>query len=212
MSWLQNAVPMHQPSLKTEYFKYVTTCLTWTITCWVLHDWKSNGTQCFILILQTEIKKWMSLNLLKLNSNKTELMVVAPKVLLRKVGNLVLTADGPFISPYPEVCNNCVLNSTQAHIKSVTKLAFYHLKNFTRLNITPDPMVKIHTFVTSHLYYCNGVLFRVPSKALDRIQHVQNSAARGHPFQAVAAHYPISHPLPLAPSQFLHHPQNPLFK
>lgn len=151
MSCLQHAVPMHQPSLKTDYFKYVTTCLTWTITCWVLHDWKSNGTQCLGLILLIETKNWMSLNLLKLNSYKTELMVVAPKVLLRKIGNLLLTVDDSFISPYPEVCNNCVLDSTQAHIKSVTKSAFYHLKNIARLNITPDPMVEIHTFVTSHL-------------------------------------------------------------
>ena len=36
----------------------------------------------------------------------------------------------------------------------------------------------IHAFIPSSLDDCNGVLSRVPSKALDRFQHVQNWAAR----------------------------------
>ncbi|XP_041669144.1 B2 bradykinin receptor-like [Cheilinus undulatus] len=40
-----------------------------------------------------DIKAWMTSNQLKLNSNKTELMVVAPKALLWKVGDLVLDVD-----------------------------------------------------------------------------------------------------------------------
>ena len=46
-----------------------------------------------------DIKTWMSTNLLKLNKNKTELMVVASKTLLREVGDLLLTVDGCSIQP-----------------------------------------------------------------------------------------------------------------
>ncbi|CAM4333501.1 unnamed protein product [Leuciscus chuanchicus] len=44
----------------------------------------------------------MTTNLLKLNSNKTELMVVAPAPLLRKVGDLALVVDGCSTCSSPE--------------------------------------------------------------------------------------------------------------
>ncbi|XP_041642854.1 uncharacterized protein LOC121509496, partial [Cheilinus undulatus] len=130
-------------------------------------------------------KAWMTSDQLKLNSNKTELMVVAPKALLQKVGDLMLDVDGTSICPSSEVRNlGVILDSTlsfQSHIKSVTKSAFYHLKNISRLRPSlPDSVAEtlIHAFITSRLDYCNGVLSGVPSKTLDRLQYVQNSAAR----------------------------------
>ena len=127
----------------------------------------------------------MSSNLLKLDSNKTELMVVAPKALLQKVGDFLLDVDGSSISPSLEVRNlGVILDSTlsyQSHIKSITNSAFYHLRNISRLRPSLSDSVAetlIHAFVTSRLDYCNGVLFGVPKKYLDRLQYVQNSAAR----------------------------------
>ncbi|XP_074505684.1 uncharacterized protein LOC141775842 [Sebastes fasciatus] len=69
--------------------------------------------------------------------NKTELMVVAPKALLRKVGDLHLDVDGCSFSPSSEVRNlGVILDPTlsfQSHIRSITKSAFFHLKNISRL-------------------------------------------------------------------------------
>nr|XP_010783410.1 PREDICTED: uncharacterized protein LOC104957471 [Notothenia coriiceps] len=83
------------------------------------------------------IKTWMSSNYLKLNSRKTELMVVAPKALLQKVGDFILEVDGCSISPSPEACNlGVILDSTlsfHSHVKSVTKSAFFHPRNIARL-------------------------------------------------------------------------------
>ena len=65
--------------------------------------------------------------------------------------------------------------------KSVTKSAFFHLKNISRLRPSLSNTVAetlIHGFISNRLDYCNGVLFGIPSKTLDRLQHVQNSAAR----------------------------------
>ena len=127
----------------------------------------------------------MSLNLLKINSNKTELIIVAPKAQLQKVGDLLLNIDGCSISPSTEVRNlGVILDSTlsfQAHIKSITKSAFYPLKNIARLSPSLSDSVAetlIHAFISSRLDYCNGVLSGVPSKSLARLQYVQNSAAR----------------------------------
>ena len=84
-----------------------------------------------------EIKNWMTTNLLKLNSKKTELLVVATLALLRKVGDFVLQVDGASISPSTEVRNlGVILDSTlsfQSHIKSISKAAFFHLRNISRL-------------------------------------------------------------------------------
>lgn len=123
-----------------------------------------------------EIKTWMSSNLLCL-------MVVAPRALLRKVGDFLLQVDLCSISPSPEVCNlGIILDPTlsfQSHVKSTTKSAFFHVKNIARLHPSlTDPETLIHVFVTSCLDDCNDVLFGVPSRTLDRLQSVHNPAAR----------------------------------
>ncbi|XP_032387662.1 uncharacterized protein LOC116699262 [Etheostoma spectabile] len=71
--------------------------------------------------------------------------------------------------------------SFQQHIKNTTKTAFYHLQNISRLRQWLSNSVAetlIHSFITSRLDYCNGILFGLPSKSTDRLQYVQNSAAR----------------------------------
>ena len=132
-----------------------------------------------------ELKTWMTSNLLKLNSNKTELMVVAPRSLLRKVGDLLLEVDGCSITPSPVVRNlGVILDPTlsfQSHINNVTRSAFYHLKNIARLRPSLSDSVTqtlIHCFISTCLDYCNAILTGLPSKTLDRLQYVQNSAAR----------------------------------
>ena len=125
---------------------------------------------------QQEIKTWMTSNLLKLNSSKTELMVVAPTPLLKKVGDLALVIDGCFTSPSPEVQNlGVILESNllfQSHIKSITKSAFFHLRNISRPSLS-DSVTEILSFITSHLDNCNRVLSGLTSKAFDRLQYVQ---------------------------------------
>ena len=72
-------------------------------------------------------------------------MVVASKALLPEVGDLLLDVDGCSISPSAEVCNlGVILNSTlsfQPHIKSITKSAFYHLENISRLQHSLSKLV-----------------------------------------------------------------------
>lgn len=57
----------------------------------------------------------------------------------------------------------------------------FHLKIISRLQPPLTDSVAetlIHAFVTTQLDYCNEVLFGISIKALDRLQYVQNSAAR----------------------------------
>lgn len=70
----------------------------------------------------SDIKTWTTVNSLKLY--ETELLVVAPRSLLSKVGGLTLNNGNATISPSTEVCSLGVnLSSSlsfQTHIKSVT--------------------------------------------------------------------------------------------
>lgn len=111
--------------------------------------------------------------------------MVAPAMLQRKVGDLHLDIDGCTITPSPEVRNlGVILDSSlslHSHIKKVTKSAFYHLRNISRLRPSLSKTVTetlTHSFISSRLDYCNAILLGLPNKALDRLQYVQNSAAR----------------------------------
>lgn len=106
----------------------------------------------------------MTTNLLKLNSKKTELMVMGPKVHLQKVGDFLLQVDGCSISPSPEVHKlGFILDSTlsyQSNIKSMTKSAFSHLKNISRLRPSLSDSVA-ETLI--HMQWC---LVRDPQQSL----------------------------------------------
>ena len=115
-------------------------------TCWkfLKHGLNFHSSQLppqSLVSCSHDIKLWRTSNQLKLNNNKTELMVVASKVLLQKVGDIPLDMDSCSLSPSTEVCNlGVILDSTlsfQPHIKSITKSAFYHLKNISRQPALP---------------------------------------------------------------------------
>ena len=67
------------------------------------------------------------------------------------------------------------------HIIHLSKTAFFHLKNIAkpRPSLTlPDAEKLIHAFVSSRLDYCNALLFGIHNKNLQKLQYIQNSAAR----------------------------------
>ena len=112
-------------------------------------------------------------------------MLVVPKPLLRKFGDLLLEVDGCSFTSSPVVGNVGVIQDTtlsfQSHINNVTRSAFYNLKNITRFRPSLSDSVTetlIHCFISTRLDYCNAILTGLPSKTLDRLQYVQNSAAR----------------------------------
>ena len=67
------------------------------------------------------------------------------------------------------------------HVSTVCKTCFFWLRQLRRVRRSLDTeWVKtlVHAFVTSRVDYCNLVLSSAPKKVMDKLQHVQNAAAR----------------------------------
>ncbi|XP_034743250.1 laminin subunit gamma-1 [Etheostoma cragini] len=131
------------------------------------------------------IKTWMHHNFLKLNSNKTEFLLIGSKSTLCKANNPTLIIDGTIVSPSPQARNlGVIFDSTlslEPHIRQVIKTSFFHLRNIAKIrpSLTPSAAERlIHAFVSSRLDYCNSLLLGISSTSIKRLQLVQNSAAR----------------------------------
>ncbi|KAG1924644.1 hypothetical protein F2P79_026034, partial [Pimephales promelas] len=99
--------------------------------------------------------------------------------------NFSLLIDGNIVSPSHSVRNlGIIMDSTlsyRTHINHVTKLSFFHLHNIARLRPSltlSTAEILIHAFITSRLDYCNSLLYGLPTNQLQKLQYIQNSAAR----------------------------------
>ncbi len=82
--------------------------------------------------------------------------------------------------PYIGVRFDPLLNF-EAHIKHLCKTSFHHLRNIARLRPSltlHDAEKLVHAFVSSRLDYCNALLIGIPDKSIQKLQYIQNSAAR----------------------------------
>ncbi len=96
-----------------------------------------------------------------------------------------LTLDGCSLDSSSSVRNLGVLFdssvSFDSHVSSICKTAFFHLKIISKLR----PMLSmsntemlINAFMTSRLDYCNALLSGCSAHLINKLQMVQNSAAR----------------------------------
>ncbi len=71
--------------------------------------------------------------------------------------------------------------SFESHVSSICKTAFFHLKNISKLRpmlSTSNAEILIHAFMTSRLDYCNALLGGCSACLINKLQLVQNAAAR----------------------------------
>ena len=133
----------------------------------------------------TDIKTWMQKNFLKLNCNKSEIIIIGPDTLTRSTQDFSLNIDGTPVKTSTHIRNLGVIFdptlSFLPHVNNITKIAFFHLRNIARLRPSltfSAAETLIHTFISSRLDYCNSILYGITSKTLNKLQYVQNSAAR----------------------------------
>nr|XP_010777558.1 PREDICTED: uncharacterized protein LOC104952435 [Notothenia coriiceps] len=132
------------------------------------------------------IRSWMSRNFLKLNGSKTEALLVGTKTTLSKTSsspasNLIL--DGYSIRFSGQVKSlGVILDSSLSFSPHInTRTSFFHIRNISRLRPSlsqSNTEVLVNAFVTSRIDYCNAILSGIPTKLINKLQIIQNSAAR----------------------------------
>ena len=130
----------------------------------------------------SSIKQWLSENYLQLNSDKTETLIIAPENAIPHIKQCIGTLGA---SVLPKIRNlGVIFDSTMSlehHSKLLTKNCLFQLRNISKLRplvSKPELELIIHAFISSRLDYCNSLFTCFNKKELDRLQVIQNSAAR----------------------------------
>uniref|UniRef100_A0A672HD57 Reverse transcriptase domain-containing protein n=1 Tax=Salarias fasciatus TaxID=181472 RepID=A0A672HD57_SALFA len=132
-----------------------------------------------------EAKAWLAENFLQLNASKTEAILIGTphQVKSSQFDNISLSGYTIPLSSF--VRNLGVIFdphlSFEQHIQNLCKISLFHLKNISKLrpSLSPSDAEKlVHAFVSSRMDYCNALLVGIPAKSLQKLQHIQNTAAR----------------------------------
>ena len=133
-----------------------------------------------------DIHQWMSSNFLKLNSGKTEVLVIGTYQQLAKLNIQSLNVAGVQVNLQQKPVRNLGVmfdrNMTMSdQVKSLVRSVSYHTRNISRIrrHLTIDSTKKlVNSLVTSRLDYCNSLLVGVADGLLQRLQCAQDWAAR----------------------------------
>ena len=123
-----------------------------------------------IQLCVSEIREWMNQNMLKLNDDKTELIVFTSNYKQDLYNDLSITIGVIF---------DRVLSLRQ-HVSYTSKTCRFHLRNISRIRkyIPHDTsVVLVKSLVMSRLDYSNGLFYVLPKCTVSGLQAVQNSAA-----------------------------------
>ena len=122
-----------------------------------------------------DLKTWMTQNCLLLNLDKTEVVLFGPERFREKLSSYIVTLEGISLASGSTVRNLGVIFdqnlSFDAHIKLVSRTAFFHLRNIAKIpNILSqgDAEKLAHAFVTSRLDYCNSLSLGCPIYSLKK--------------------------------------------
>ena len=127
-----------------------------------------------------DINSWMACNYMKLNTDKTEVLCIGRPANLKKVPIVRVNIESHenVASQHLEnlgVIFDCNLNM-KAHIRQISRNAFYHLHNICKVRQYLHPSVTeqlITMLVMSRIDYCNALLAGLPQSSIVPLQLIQ---------------------------------------
>jgi hypothetical protein len=132
-----------------------------------------------------DLQSWMLENRLKLNQAKTEFFVASSPHHYSSLHHLTLNLGGHDIPASPYIRNLGVIfdhSITMAkHITNLSRSINWQLRNLNRIRKHLDTETShniVRTLILSRLDYCNSLMYGIDKKHLNRLQVLQNKAAR----------------------------------
>ena len=134
----------------------------------------------------SDVKAWATVNMLKLNDNKTELMLITFKR-TKHLHNLptsitIGNAQIPFKQSVKNLCFTLDCHLTMnAHVTNIALTCYFELRclaSICRVLTSTATATLVSAFVLSRIDYCNSLLFGSSHDVTSHLQWIQNYAAR----------------------------------
>ena len=132
-----------------------------------------------------DIITWSARNKLTLNDSKTEVIHFSSKFLPKQCPDVSIHIGGKDIASAPAVRNlGAMLDqhlTMKAHVRKTCQSAMIAIRKIGQIRDHLDQRTTemlIHAFVTSRLDTCNALLCGLPESEVNKVQRVQNIAAR----------------------------------
>jgi hypothetical protein len=134
-----------------------------------------------------DVREWMTRNRLKLNDDKSELLLITSKKQLNKISeqHAIISIGNDKITPVSIAKNLGVIFHKHldmtTHVNQIVKSAYFHLRMISKIRHHLDDQTAakvIQSTVISRLDYNNAILAGATKQNISRLQLVQNNAAR----------------------------------
>jgi hypothetical protein len=133
-----------------------------------------------------DVKSWMTFNKLRLNDEKTEVMVVSSPRISTSLQLPDSITIGNATVPYSDSVKNLGVTldshlTMHAQILSIVRAVNYELRRIGSIRhylSEQATQTLVSAFILSRLDYCNALLYGCPQYLLNRLQKLQNNAAR----------------------------------
>ena len=142
------------------------------------------STKIAVELCVKDIGDWMLRNKLKLNQDKTELLVVSSKNRPRPPHDYIRV--GEEVIKFGEQARNLGAGFDQyldfkEHVKITCESAFFRIRTIAKIKrylSQSTTEASVHAYITLFLDYCNALRYGLPKYLINRLQLLQNSAAR----------------------------------
>ena len=134
-------------------------------------------------LLLKNLESWMNEHFLKLNPDKTEIILFTPDSPLKLIG-LVNHYTGHIRFKNSVKLLGVNLDDTltlEPQVNSVVSNCYFYLRDIGKLKhmlSSNDLLTLTHSVISSKLDYCNVILFGLNTNLMYKLQKVQNAAAR----------------------------------
>ena len=132
-----------------------------------------------------DIQSLMLQNKLQLNGNKTEMIVFTSPYIKNHNSDVQLLICEDLIKSSKFARNlGAVFDkhlNLEAHVATICRSSYFHIQNIRSLRpiLNRDALISVfHPFISSRLDYCNSLLYGISDKSIQKLQCIQNIAAR----------------------------------